>query len=296
VLTNRITERKREVITAWLFLLPSLVGTLIFLIIPALSSLGLSFVSWDLISDIKPAGLANYERLINDPVFMRTLTNTFYYAIASVPIAIVLSLGLALLVHQKIKGLVIFRTMYFLPVISSSVAVAIVWRWVLNKDYGFVNTGLELVHLPAPDWLGSMVWSMPSVIIVGVWKEIGYFMVLFLAGLQGLPKDVYEAAAIDGANKWQSLRYITLPLLSPTIFFVFIISIISAFQVFDIPYIMTEGGPGDSTTTIVLYLYRQGFQFFRMGYASAIAWVLFIIILLFTLFQWFVTQRKVFYN
>ncbi len=294
--TNRITDRRREVITAWLFLLPSLVGTLVFLIIPALGSLGLSFVSWDLISDMKPAGLANYERLINDPVFMRTLTNTFYYAIASVPIAIVLSLGLALLVHQKIKGLLIFRTMYFLPVISSSVAVAIVWRWVLNKDYGFVNSGLELIHLPAPDWLGSMVWSMPSVIIVGVWKEIGYFMVLFLAGLQGLPKDVYEAAAIDGANKWHSLRYITLPLLSPTIFFVFIISIISAFQVFDIPYVMTEGGPGDSTTTIVLYLYRQGFQYFRMGYASAIAWVLFIIILLFTLFQWFITQRKVFYN
>ncbi len=292
----RLSERHREVWTAWLFLLPSLIGMLIFTIGPAISSLVLSFFDWDMISPLQFSGTDNVNKLLADSTFTKALYNTFYYTIVSVPLSITLSLILALLVHQPLKGMALFRTIYFLPVVSSTVAVALVWRWIYNKDYGVLNSILGFFQIHGPDWLGSSSWSMPSVILLSVWKEVGYLMVLFLAGLQSLPRDLYESASLDGANPWQQFWKITFPLLSPTTFFVLIVQLISAFQVFTEAYILTEGGPADSTLTVVYYLYKQGFKYFNMGYASSIAWVLFLIILVFTLFQWFVTQRKVFYN
>jgi len=291
-----LTEKRRETWAAWLFLLPSMIGMLVFVIGPAVSSLVLSFFEWDMISAPSFVGVENAKELTNDSLFRRSLVNTLYYTIVSVPLSIVCSLLLALIVHRGLRGMAFFRTVYFLPVVSSAVAIALVWRWIYNADYGIVNILLRGVGLPGPDWLGSTEWSMPAVILMSVWKEVGYLMVLFLAGLQSLPKEIYESVSLDGATPWQRFRSITLPLLSPTTFFVLIVQLISAFQIFTEAYIMTEGGPADSTLTVVYYLYNQGFRYFSMGYASAIAWVLFLIILLVTLFQWYVTQRKVFYN
>jgi multiple sugar transport system permease protein len=290
------TEKRREIAVAWLFLLPSLLGTIIFWIGPAVGAFGLSMFEWDMISDPIFKGIDNFKHLMEDPLFRKSLWNTFYYTIVSVPIAMTLSLMLALLLNNAMKGLAFFRTLYFLPVISSTVAVALVWRWIYNKDYGLLNTFLSWLHLPQPNWLGSTAWSMPAIILMSVWKEIGYFMVIYLAGLQGMPKDLYEAADLDGATPWQQFWKITFPLLSPTTFFILIIALISGFQVFDQAYVMTQGGPADSTMTVVYYLYKQGFGYFQMGYAAAVACALFLIILMITLLQWFVTQRKVFYQ
>ncbi len=281
---------------AWLFLLPSLIGTFLFWIFPAIGSLGFSLFSWDMISSPEFSGFKNFLELARDPVFRKALFNTLFYTVVSVPLALAVSLGLALLMNRAIRGITIFRTLYFLPVVSSMVAVAIVWRWMFNKDYGVINSFLSLFGLPAIDWLGSTTWAMPAVILMSIWKEIGYFMVIFLAGLQSLPRDLYEAAELEGASSWQKFWRITFPLLSPTTFFALIIALISAFQVFDQVYVMTEGGPSDATLTVVYYLYKQGFQYFRVGYAATIALVLFLIIMAVTLVQWFVTQKKVFYQ
>lgn len=289
-------NKKGDIVAGYLFLLPNIIGFLIFVLGPALASLILSFYDWNLFNTPNFVGVGNYVKILHDNTFWQSLFNTIYFTIGSVPFSIVLSLILAVALNQKIKGLTLFRTIYFLPVVSSMVAIALVWRWMYNNDYGILNSLLSQLHLPTVNWLSSTTWAMPAIILMSIWKSLGYDMVIFLAGLQGIPNSYYEAAKIDGASGFQLFRYITIPLLSPTTFFVTIISLISSFQVFDQAYIMTDGGPANKTMTIVYYLYRSGFSYYKMGYASAVAWALFIIILILTIIQWKYSGRKINYQ
>jgi multiple sugar transport system permease protein len=295
-------NRRREVIAAFLFLLPNLLGFAIFMAGPLLTSLGISFVEWNLLAPPIWLGLENYLHLVTDDDFWTSLWATGYYMLGSVPLSVGIALVMALALNQKIRGITIYRTVYFIPVVSSLIAVALMWRWIYNPTSGILNYMIDgffdLLHLPfsAPDWLQSRVWAMPAIILMSVWKGLGYNMVLFLAGLQGIPRHLYEAAEIDGANDWSKFRNITLPLLTPTTFFIVIISIIGSFQIFEQAYIMTQGGPARATVTTVYYIYENGFQWYKMGYASAVAWVLFALILLVTLIQWKYQDRWVFYE
>ncbi len=294
--------RRREMRAAFLFLLPNVIGFVVFMIGPLLSSLGFSLLKWNLLTPPEFKGLSNYIALFQDEQFWRSLKATFYYLGGSVPLGIVLSLALALALNQPIKGIRFFRTVYFIPVVSSMIAVALMWRWMYNPTSGILNFMLnrlfDALRLPitAPDWLQSPVWAMPAIIFMSVWKGMGYNMVLFLAGLQGIPRHLYEAAEIDGASGQRQFWRITLPLLTPTTFFVLIMSIIGSFQVFEQAYIMTRGGPVRSTVTTVYYIYENGFQWHKMGYASTVAWALFAMILAVTLVQWRFQDRWVFYE
>lgn len=292
---RRGSWRRREgVVAAGLLVIP-LAGVLVFRILPAGASFALSFTEWNLIAPPQFVGLANFRDLVTDPTFWQALWNTAYYVAGSVPGIVGVSLGLALILNRGIRGIKIFRTVYFLPVVSSMVAVGIMWRWLFNAQYGLINTGLGVVGIEPINWLGSPTWAMPALIIVTVWREIGFYMIIFLAALQGVPRHLVEAARLDGAGPWQRFWGVTFPMISPVTFFVSIMAMINTFQAFDYMYVMTEGGPRDSTLTLVYYLYRQGFEYFRTGYASAIALVLFVIILLITILQWKIGERRVVY-
>jgi len=270
---------------ALLFLSPNLILFLMFTLVPVLASFGFSFTEWDLLRDPTWIGLGNFKEMFSDRIFRQVMGNTLYYSLVSVPLGVAFSLLLAILVNQKLRGVKFYRAIYFLPVISSTVAVAIVWQWIYNPEFGLLNYFLEFVGIKGPNWLGSTKWAMPAVIIASTWKGLGYNMLLFLAGLQGIPEMYYESAEIDGATRMRKFFHITLPLLSPTMFFVVVMSIIGSFQVFDLVFVMTEGGPGRATSVLVHYLYQSAFEYFQMGYASAIAWVLFFIVFGLTLIQ-----------
>jgi multiple sugar transport system permease protein len=230
------------------------------------------------------AGIENYRHLLKDPTFSKALINTIYYVGLMVPITTVLSLGLALIMNQKLRAITWYRTAYFLPVVSSTVAVALVWSWIYSKDFGLLNYVLRSLGMDSIAWLSSTRWAMPAIIMMGVWGLLGEGVIIFLAGLQTISQSYYEAAEVDGASGWQKLRRITLPLITPSLFFFFIITMINAFQTFEQIYIMTRGGPVNSTTTIVYYIYRNAFRNFKMGYASSQAIILFLIIMALTLF------------
>ncbi|WP_226984164.1 carbohydrate ABC transporter permease [Halothermothrix orenii] len=259
---------------------------LFFIFFPIVDSFRLSFYEWSIISPEKTyLGLQNYNEMFSDWRFWNSLRNTAYYAIGYVPVGVSLSLILALLVNTKIKGRNFFRMTYFLPAIASMSVIAIIWTFLLDPDIGIISYYLKLFGLNTYAWLRSVKWAMPAVILVGIWKNMGFNMVIFLAGLQGISDMYYEAAEIDGANKWQQFIHITLPLLKPTMTFVVIMSVITSFQVFDQVYVMTKGGPLFSTETLVQYIYHLGFENFQMGYAATIAYTLFIIIIIVTIFQ-----------
>jgi len=281
---------------ALFFLAPSLIGFLAFTLLPVVTSLGLSFVKWNLIRPPEFAGVDNYVRALRDPMFWRVLKNTAVYALGTVPSAMVLSLALALALNQKIRGVTLFRGLYYLPVVAPMVAVTMVWRWLYNANFGVINYVLSLVGLPAVPWLTSTRWALPSVIIMSVWKSLGSGMVIYLAGLQGIPQHLYDAAAVDGANAWQRFRHITLPMLATTTFFVMVTSVISSFQVFGQIFVLTRGGPANASSTMVYYIYQNGFQSFRMGYASALSWLLFAAVFVFTLIQFGAQRERVFYE
>ncbi|HUV04993.1 MAG TPA: sugar ABC transporter permease [Armatimonadota bacterium] len=286
-----------EAIDCYMFISPWVIGFLIFTLGPMLFSIGLSFCRWDIFRPADFVGLENYRKLTADPLFVKSLANTLFYAAFAVPIGIAGALGLSMLLNQKIRGISIYRTIYYLPAILSGVAVALLWRWILNPDYGVLNAILADVFGIAhpPQWLMDESWSKPSLILMSLWG-VGGGMVIFLAGLQGIPEQLYEAAQIDGANVLQRFRHITLPMLSPVIFFNLIMGVIASFQVFTQVYIMTGGGPANSTLFYVLYLFNNGFRFFKMGYASALAWVLFVIIMGVTLIQFKLARRWVYYE
>lgn len=296
LLAMRVKKRRiNEIIAAYLFLLPSFAGLILFIIYPIIKSFFLSFHSWNLLGLQTWVGFENYRGLFSDPVFIDSLKNTAYFSFGSIPGKICIALFIAVLLNQRIRGVYTFRAAYFLPVVCSTVAVAMVWQWLYETDFGLINYFLTKLGLAPIPWITSAEWAMPAIIIVAVWKDIGYNMVIFLAGLQGVPAEFYEAAKIDGANAWKTFWHITLPMISPTTFFVTVMSIIYSFQVFDVTMILTGGGPGTATISLVQYIYRCGFQFFRMGYASAIAYILFVIVLTLTLIQVKTGKRWVHY-
>jgi multiple sugar transport system permease protein len=261
-----------------LFLGPSLVGVVLFVAGPIVASLALAFSSWDLLTPPAFVGLRNFERLSRDLEFWAALRHTVTFLAGYVPLVLVAGLAVAVALNGRVPARGVFRAIYFLPVVTSWVAVALVWRWLLNPQFGLVNAWLAQVGVQGPAWLFDPNWAMASVILTSIWKDTGYVMVILLAGLQGIPRVYYEAADIDGASRAQQLRYVTVPLLAPAIFFALTISLINSFQVFDQVYVMTGGGPAGATTVLVERIVKQAFSFSRMGYASAMSWVLFVLI------------------
>ncbi len=269
------------------FLFPSLAGLLVFLITPMLASLALTFYEWDPLipTHFTFVGMDNYMTLIKDANFWSALGHTLYFIAGYIPLVLVTGLAAALLMNQKLVGRTFLRGAFFMPVISAWVAVALMWSWIFNPKYGIINYLLGLIGIVGPNWLYDPNWAMPAIILTSVWKDTGFIMVLFLSSLQNIPQEYYEAAALDGADGWAKFRYITLPLLSPTVFFTLIISLINSFQVFDQVWIMTEGGPAGSTSVLVEQIINNSFRYGRMGYAATLSWVLFLIVFGVTIFQ-----------
>jgi multiple sugar transport system permease protein len=283
---------RREQATAYLFLAPNIIGFLVFTLFSLLAAFGLSFFKWSLLSSPEFTGLSNYIELFTvDPMFHQILLNTLYFVFGYVPLNIILSLGIAIWLSGRIRAKNLFRIIMFLPVMTPAVGVALVWMLMYDQS-GIINATLyTLFHFRGPNWLGSSTWAMPAVILMSLWYGFGYNMLVFSAGLQAIPQHFYEAASIDGAKRWQKFWHITIPLLSPSLFFGIVLTIITSFQVFDQVYILTGGGPGADTTTLVLYTYQNGFVYFHMGYAATISTVIFILIMAVTILQ-FVFQRK----
>lgn len=274
-----------------LFLLPGLLGLISFTIAPLLASLVLTLFQWDLLTPPKFVGFANFVRLSQDATFWSALQHTLGFIAGYLPLVLMLALGLALALNAPLRGIAFIRTAFFLPVVSSWVAVALLWSWLFNPRFGLINYLLSLIGITGPGWLFDTHWAMPAIILTSVWKDLGFVLVLFLAGLQAIPHDYYEAAALDGAGRFRQLTTITLPLLAPTTFFVTIISLINSFQVFDQVWVMTEGGPAGATTVLVEQVVKHAFRYGEMGYAAAISWVLFAIVFVVTLIQFRVQRR-----
>jgi multiple sugar transport system permease protein len=285
-----------ENIWAFGFLALALIGLVGLNLVPILVSFFLSFTDWDALGSPNIVWLRNYITLFQDPMFYKALWNTIYYTAISVPAGMSISLLLAILLNRPLKGMGFFRTMFMIPVISSTVATALLWGLMLDPYIGLINYILQVLHLPTSGWLTDVNMAMPAIIVMSVWKGLGYNIVLFLAGLQGISPELYEAARIDGANRWKEFLNITLPMLSPTTFFVLIMSLISSFQVFDQTWVLTKGGPQSATLTLVYYVYQTGFQQLRMGYASAIAYILFFLTLAIVMVQWGTQRKWVFYS
>ena len=273
-----------------LFILPSLLGTIVFIIIPIVCSFGLSFAKWDLLNPIQFVGLENYKVVLTEPVFIKIIINTFVYAISTSVFGVIIPLILACIINNKIKGADFFKTAYFLPFVTPMIVIGIIWEWIFDPNIGCLN---HLLHLHI-NWLYDTNFAMPALIIVSVWKLIGYNMILFLTGLSTINQELLEASKIDGANAYNTFKHVTIPLLSPTIFFVTIITAITSFQVFDLIYVMTQGGPLDSTNVLVYAIYKNAFEYFNVGKASALAYVLFAIIFVLTLVQWKLKNKLVY--
>jgi multiple sugar transport system permease protein len=294
---HRLSIRWRNNIEGWIFIGPVIFGILAFQFVPILVSVYASLTAWDGMNPPEFTGIENYRTLITaDAFFRETLKNTIYFTLAHIPLTIIFAMCLALLCNLDLPGISMFRTAYFIPAVSNVVAISVVWFWIYQPQSGVLNTMLAKVGIEGPAWLSNTTWAMPAVILVSVWQGIGYPMVILLAGLQGVPHELYEAAKIDGASQWNQFWKITVPLLTPTIFFLLITQFISSFQIFGIIYVMTQGGPANSTSVYIYYLYQNAFAFGRMGYASAMAWILFAIIAMVTFFQWKLQKRWVFYG
>lgn len=285
----------RRVGVAALFLLPSLAPLFLFTLVPMLSSLVLTAFEWNLLQPARFVAFDNFARLVGDPDFHAALIHTAQFVAGYLPLVMVGGLAIGLGLHRATRGIAILRTAYFLPVVTSWVVVALMWKWLLNPSSGLVNWALGLAGVSGPGWWTDPGWAMPSIVLASAWKDLGFVMVIFLAGLQAIPTDYYEAAAIDGAGRWARFRHVTLPLLSPATFFVVIISLINSFQVFDQVWIMTEGGPAGASSVVVTEVVRNAFSYGRLGYASAMSWVLFVAILAVTLLQFRLQKRWVTY-
>jgi len=289
---NTRKEKYRTGISAaYLFLTPALVSIIVFFFIPVISAFIISFTDFDIYSlgsysNLRFIGLRNYIDLFNNPLFWTSLKNTFYFVLVASPLSICVSLGAALLLNSKlVRFKAIFRLAYFIPVVTTLVAVAIVWRFIYHPRFGILNYLLGFIGINPTDWLGDPFWAMPSIILMSIWKNFGYNMIIFVAGLQNIPEHLYEAAVLEGANNWQQFKKITLPMLAPTTVFISIITMIGNFQLFAEPYVMTQGGPLNKTLSVVQYMYQEGFRWWNMGYSASIAFVLFIIIFAGTMIQ-----------
>jgi len=279
-----ISQNTREAIWGYLSISPWLLGLFLLTLFPMAYSIYLSFYKADFLQTMEFVGLANYRRLLfEDSTWLIALRNTAFYAFVSVPIGTTLALMLAMLLNQKVIGLAFWRTIFYLPAVVQGVAVAVLWRWLFHPWYGPINGFIKFLGLgPGPDWFGNPDWAMPALIIMSQWG-VGGSMIIFLAGLQGVPQSLYDAASVDGAGTWARFLYITLPCMTPTIFFSLIMGVIGSWQMFTQSYVMTGGGPNNATLTAVLLLYQRAFEGFHFGLASAMAWILFVIILFFTL-------------
>lgn len=288
--------RKREALAFYLCISPWIIGFILFYLGPILSSFYYSLTKWDLLTPAKFIGLANYERIFTrDPYFLQSLKVTAIYTFSYVPLDLAFGLLIALLMNQRVRGIGIFRTLYYLPSVLSGVAYVVMWMWMFNPQHGLINTVLAYFGVAGPRWLMDPKWALPALIGMSLWG-VGRSMVIYLAGLQDIPGELYESASIDGANGWHKFRHVTLPLLTPSILFNLIFGIIMTFQSFTNSFIATDGGPLDSTLFYVLYLYRKAFEDFQMGYASALAWILFIIVLVCTLLIFLTSGKWVFYR
>jgi multiple sugar transport system permease protein len=285
-------EGRAEARAGWLFVTPALLLIGVFFVIPVIAAFLLSFTDFDIYSIGDPAdtrfiGLANYGALASSPLFWKALRNTAYYVAVGGPLSVLASLVAAVLLNSRLtRWKPFFRSAFFAPWVTTLVAVALVWRYIYHPHYGPLNALLGVFGIGPIDWLGSSHWAMPAIILVSIWKNFGYNMLIFLAGLQTIPEELYEAADLDGAGAWHRFRHVTVPMLGPTFLFVGIVTMISAFQIFSEPYVMTQGGPLNSTLTLVLYMYEQGFRWWRLGFAAAVAVVLFLLTLVGTLVQW----------
>ena len=288
--TKASKKARKDFFTGMGFILPSLLGFLIFTFIPVVISLCLSFTSWNFmegIEGIKFNGLANYIRLFSDEWFLNSYKNNIIFTAVTVPVLIALGLVMATIINKYIYGGGVVRTMIFIPYIASVVAVCTVWMVLLQPSYGPVNEFFRSIGIAnPPGWLADFKWSLPSIMIIYVWQQVGYYSIVFLAGLKGLPEDVYEAAKVDGASSIRQFFSLTVPLISPTTFFLTIMGIIGSFKVFDQISVLTQGGPGSSSSVMAYYVYRTAFDYFEMGYANTLAWALFVLVFIVTLVQW----------
>lgn len=278
-----------------LYIAPWLIGFLIFIVYPFIWSIQLSFMEWKGIGIPKYIGFENYITLFtDDEPFLISIRNTLVYTAVHVPGVMILAFLVALLLNENARFMPLFRTLFYLPSVTSGVATVVLWVWILHPT-GLLNRTLALVGIPGPNWFGSTTWALPGLILMSLWN-IGGDMVIYLAGLQGVPQQLYDAAEIDGANAWQRVRYVTLPMMTPSIFLTLILGIIGSFQVFTAALVATEGGPGYATLFVLLHIYYNAFRYFRMGYASALGWVLFVIIMVFTIIQFWLANRWVYYE
>ncbi len=287
----------RDTWWAWWFLAPTLLGLAALSAGPIFASFGISLTNWDLLSQAKFVGLDNFVSLLTNERFILALRNTAFYTLTSVPLGLVLGLGLALALDQRIRGIAIIRTAYFLPVVTSTTAIALVWLWIYSPRGGLLNEALGLFGIPAQRWISDPFWSMTSIVIMSVWQGLGTTVIIFLAGLQGIPQEYHDAAAVDGAGRWARFRHVTLPLLTPTIFFTGILSFIGSFQVFDQVYVLARPGePTKATITLVYFIYENGFEHFKMGLAAAASWILFLIVAVLTILYFRSQSRWVHYQ
>jgi len=289
-----MTQSRREELVAYGFLAPNFIAFLVLVLGPTVFSFVIGFTTWNGLGLPKWSGLENYIRLAKDPLFRTAVRNTALYTVEFIPLAVICALGLALLFNYRAHGISVIRLLFFLPFVTDMISISFVWMFIFHLRFGILNYALSLFDIPAQAWLGDTKWAMFSLVILSVWRWMGYYALIILASLQGVPQELYEAAKIDGAGRWKSFVRITVPLISPALFFVVTTGIISSFQVFEQMYIMTQGGPQDSTISIAMFLYQQGFLFLRMGYASAVAWVLFFIVFVVTMINWNVRGRWVY--
>ena len=296
------TRAGREALDGYLFAGPAILGLLIFTAFPIAFTFYLSFTDYNMVKSPSFVGLANYKEMASDELFRSSLFITAYYTVLIIPVTLVVSFLVAILMNQKVRGIAFFRTIWYLPSLVPAAAGAALWRWILNRDFGLLNTLLDRLGLPAPGWLVEPNLTVPSLVMVGLWMGLGGTMLIFLAGLQGLPQEYYEAAEIDGAGTWRQFRHITVPMMSPIIFFSLVLGIITSFQVFTIVYLIYtptgqgSAGPEDSGMLFMVYLYRNAFQYFNVGYAAALSWLLFLVIVALTWLMFRLQHRWVYYE
>ena len=288
---------KSRSLAGWIFVAPALIAIAVFFVVPVVAALAMSLTDFDIyaladLANLRFVGLDNYAQLLQTPLFWQALLNTAYFVVIGVPLSIGTSLGAALLLHSRLaRGQAFFRTALFAPVVTTLVAVAVVWRYLFHTRYGFLNYALAAVGIEPIDWLGDPAWAMPAIVLLSVWKNFGYNMVILLAGLQAIPQDLYEAARLDGARRWALFRHITVPSLAPMLLVVSILTMAGHFQLFAEPYVMTQGGPAQRTVTVLYLMYEEGFKWWSLGTASAVAFVLFAIMFAITLVQLRLSKR-----
>ncbi|WP_207205327.1 carbohydrate ABC transporter permease [Microbacterium protaetiae] len=289
---TRMRLRVRNALIGWSFILPNFLGFALLTLVPVVALFYISFTNWNVFGVAHWTGLANFQRLLGDATFKTAFVNTLYYAVMHIPLTLVVSLGIALLLNTRLRGVAFFRTAAFFPYITSIVAIAMVWNLMFSPDFGPINQILRFIGIAhPPGWLTSPQWAMPAVVVISTWRDMGYYMILFLAGLQTVPRELYEAARMDGANAWQRFVNVTIPCLRPTTFFVTVMLTINSFKIFDLILVMTKGGPGISTMVLSQFIWRKGFEENQFGYASAASVVLFLLCIIVTIVQFLWNKR-----